>query len=266
MFNDSSITILTYPEVEFFKNKPLSNPKLFVYERNIGKKELFDNLFHSIIWISYRRGFRPLYTSPYRNSVKTQSTAAVFHQKSFTSDCGWGCMIRCCQMLLANTLQKLSDEKFLQLSINTIIRKFMDLEEQPFSIQSIVSKGKQLMDKQPGDWYGVNSVTQVIQSIVAEQQESGYDECFNKFEFYAAQEGCVFMQEIQKRVRKGYERINQYASDNNDPLNMSFELIQQMEFDQFQCKSVQLLPSSSPLKPSSILSPKDEDYISFNIS
>lgn len=64
LFNDSSFMVLTYPEVEFHKNKPQSNPKLFIYDNKIGSKDLFDNLFQSIIWVSYRRGFSPLYTNP----------------------------------------------------------------------------------------------------------------------------------------------------------------------------------------------------------
>lgn len=44
LFNDSGIKILTYPEVEFSKDKPLDT-KLFNYSKKIPNKELFTNLF-----------------------------------------------------------------------------------------------------------------------------------------------------------------------------------------------------------------------------
>jgi hypothetical protein len=49
----------------------------------------------------------------------------------------------------------------------------------------------------------VNSITQVVQGIVDEQQRTGYDEVFNKIEFYAAQDGCIFQKEIHKKILKG---------------------------------------------------------------
>jgi cysteine protease ATG4 len=47
--------------------------------------------FSQRIFLSYRKQFEPL------NSL-TRSGDPI------TSDCGWGCMIRCAQMLLAQTL------------------------------------------------------------------------------------------------------------------------------------------------------------------
>lgn len=66
LFNDSGFMILTYPEVDFPKGDNNRMPKLINYERKINSKELFDNLFQSILWVSYRRGFSPLYS----NSIK----------------------------------------------------------------------------------------------------------------------------------------------------------------------------------------------------
>ena len=61
-------------------------------------------------------------------------------------------MIRCSQMMLANTFLKLN------MGMNDIINLFLDMPDKPFSIHGLTEEGKLLMSKQPGDWYGVNSI------------------------------------------------------------------------------------------------------------
>lgn len=43
LFNDSGIKILTYPEVEFAKEKPWIKTKLFNYQGKIMTRDLFNN-------------------------------------------------------------------------------------------------------------------------------------------------------------------------------------------------------------------------------
>lgn len=42
---------------------------------------------------------------------------------------------------------------------------FLDKPGKCFSIHSITDEGRKSMNKEPGDWYGVNSITQVIKNI-----------------------------------------------------------------------------------------------------
>lgn len=51
-------------------------------------RELFMNDFHSVIWISYR-----------------------YDKEDKFGDVGWGCMIRVCQMVLAQALKRCQPQK-----------------------------------------------------------------------------------------------------------------------------------------------------------
>lgn len=69
-------------------------------------------------------------------------------------------------MMLANTLERLSDsQNIIELSTKEILSYFLDIPSSTLGIHSITSEGRLVMGKEPGDWYGVNSICQVIQSI-----------------------------------------------------------------------------------------------------
>lgn len=75
-------------------------------------------------------------------------------------------------MMLANTLQKLVEEQNdLVLAHEQILDLFLDKPGKAFSIHSITEEGKK-MGREPGDWYGVNSITQVIKNIFDNQTTS----------------------------------------------------------------------------------------------
>lgn len=61
------------------------------YGPNEGMQQFMKD-FSKLLWITYRKGFAPLLIE--KNKVA-----------KLTSDAGWGCVIRCTQMLLANTLR-----------------------------------------------------------------------------------------------------------------------------------------------------------------
>ena len=137
----------------------------------------FQHDFETLVWFSYRKRFAPLLATPKPGKTKR-----------FTSDVGWGCMLRCGQMLLARALMQNEEVRFsptartafrhlarpveavmdeYRMKRLNLLRKFVDSERAPaapFSISEIAIAGRG-MGKQPGDWYGTNSISQVLASL-----------------------------------------------------------------------------------------------------
>ena len=69
---------------------------------------LFLDDFESKIWLTYRSNFPPIARSPSPDAHRTSFSAGLrsqlVKQTDFTTDAGWGCMIRSGQSLLANAL------------------------------------------------------------------------------------------------------------------------------------------------------------------
>ena len=114
------------------------------------EKDLIDDI-SSRIWFTYRRGF---------NNINGTGP---------DSDQGWGCMLRCGQMLLAETFSRLflsRDFRWDPAGTNSpfywkILSYFRDEKLAPYSVQQIamlgVSEGIQI-----GKWFGPNTIAQVL--------------------------------------------------------------------------------------------------------
>lgn len=77
-----------------------------------GWPESFLSDFESRIWITYRSGFQPIPKLTSRNGTASMTLGVrlrsqLMDSQGFTSDTGWGCMIRSGQSLLANALSML---------------------------------------------------------------------------------------------------------------------------------------------------------------
>ena len=129
-------------------------------------KKIFLADFRSHIWVSYRKNFVAL--MPSRQG------------RSFTSDTGWGCMIRSGQMMLAEALLRSrlgrgwridSGKKegqegnipIMSIAHDRTILEFVDVPQPKcnFSIHRIVHSGLQY-GKNPGDWYGPETISVVL--------------------------------------------------------------------------------------------------------
>jgi cysteine protease ATG4 len=128
------------------------------YEETLGG---FKRDFISRIWMTYRRDFAAM-------AAEVRNVLYAPNNGYYTSDCGWGCMIRSGQMMLAQALvvhflgRSWRYDHNTQL-INTtedqihrkIIRFFGDQASRasPFSIHKLVDLGKK-NGKKVGEWYG----------------------------------------------------------------------------------------------------------------
>ncbi|XP_053959172.1 cysteine protease ATG4B [Anastrepha ludens] len=108
----------------------------------------------SRLWCTYRRGFVPL------------------GAPQLTTDKGWGCMLRCGQMVLAQALidLHLGREWFWTPEIRDatylkIVNRFEDSRKSYFSIHQIALMGDS-EDKKVGQWFGPNTVAQVLKKLV----------------------------------------------------------------------------------------------------
>lgn len=77
-------------------------------EEEAGWPRSFLNDFESRIWLTYRSNFPPIAKSQDPKATASMSWAvrvkSQLNQNGFTSDTGWGCMIRSGQSMLANAL------------------------------------------------------------------------------------------------------------------------------------------------------------------
>lgn len=108
----------------------------------------------SRLWCTYRRGF------------------VAIGNTQLTTDKGWGCMLRCGQMVLAEALTELHLGRDWQWSEETrdatylkIVNRFEDNKQAPFSLHQIALMGDSSEEKRIGEWFGPNTVAQVLKYV-----------------------------------------------------------------------------------------------------
>lgn len=129
--------------------------------------------FESRIWLTYRSNFPPIPKSEDPKAASTMSFSVrlksqLSNQNGFTTDTGWGCMIRSGQSLLANSLAILTlgrdrrrgtaDEQEREL-----LSLFADDPRAPFSIHKFVEHGAAACGTYPGQWFGPSATAKCIE-------------------------------------------------------------------------------------------------------
>lgn len=176
---------LTYDTLRFgeFEEFPETSEPVWILGKQFSALTEKDEILSDIasrLWLTYRKNFPPIGgTGP-------------------TSDTGWGCMLRCGQMILGEALvrrhlgrdwrwrrgQRQREE------YNSILNAFVDKKDSYYSIHQIaqmgVGEGKSI-----GQWYGPNTVAQVLKKLAVFDSWSG-------MAVHVAMDNTVVIEEIKK--------------------------------------------------------------------
>ncbi|KAI0024103.1 hypothetical protein F4780DRAFT_727537 [Xylariomycetidae sp. FL0641] len=143
--------------------------------RDGGWPPAFLDDFESRIWMTYRSEFVPIAQSADPKALAALSfsmrlKSQLSDQTGFTSDSGWGCMIRSGQSLLANAMamQRLGRGRRRRkddLDEKNIISLFADDPRAPYSIHNFVRHGATACGKYPGEWFGPSATARCIQAL-----------------------------------------------------------------------------------------------------
>ncbi|XP_062521684.1 cysteine protease ATG4B-like [Corticium candelabrum] len=117
------------------------------------EKKLLKEIIYSKLWFTYRKNFRAIGGTGY------------------TSDAGWGCTLRCGQMMLAQALTWRHLGRDWKWTSNThnpvynqLLGEFLDCPESLYSIQQIAQCGVDF-NRAVGQWFGPNNMCHVIRKL-----------------------------------------------------------------------------------------------------
>ncbi|KAM9248862.1 cysteine protease ATG4B isoform 1-T1 [Dugong dugon] len=179
---------LTYDTLRFaeFEDFPETSEPVWILGRKYSvfteKDEILSDVA-SRLWFTYRKNFPAIGgTGP-------------------TSDTGWGCMLRCGQMIFAQALlcRHLGrDWRWVRRrrqpdSYFSVLHAFIDRKDSHYSIHQIaqmgVGEGKSI-----GQWYGPNTVAQVLKKLAV------FD-TWSSLAVHIAMDNTVVMEEIRRLCR-----------------------------------------------------------------
>jgi len=158
--------------------------------------EAFEVDFSSRIWLTYRKDLQE------------------FRGTKLNTDCGWGCMIRSGQMMLAQAIVLhwlgrnwrwsntqtgiISAEHWKTERLHrAIIQLFSDAPDDaksPLSIHKLVGLGR-AAGKQPGEWFGPSSVSHLL-AMAVKQSPRGQG-LLDDLAVYVASDCTVYRQDIE---------------------------------------------------------------------
>ncbi|KAG0200507.1 Cysteine protease atg4 [Mortierella sp. GBA30] len=179
-----------------------------------------------LIWCTYRHSYAPIKPS------------------NFSTDVGWGCMLRSGQGLLANALaiqfmgrgwnRPVPGDANWASYVRIISWFFDDMNARsPFSVHRIALLGKQL-GKNIGEWFGPSTTSQVTKALVHNFPDSGLN-------VYVTTDGVVYKDEVEEAatmkkkefsnllilvtIRLGIDKLNPIY---NDAIKATFEFPQSL--------------------------------------
>jgi hypothetical protein len=182
-----------------------------VYEGEESSSD-FVKKYQEIIWFTYRKNFPIL--------LENRLSPTDY----YINDTGWGCMIRVCQMLLAETLKRtINDSPVIMPNVNLherIISLFLDCQlipqESPYSIQTICHTLLDEFKLKPGQWFKASSVFLALQQI---HEKLGKDVCEKicgtniALDIEVFLEGTIYLDKIEAYFKQEKEEYDQRPVD-----------------------------------------------------
>lgn len=158
------------------------SPKVLVcedHERDISQTTQWPPEFledvESKVWLTYRTNFALIPKAkdgPSPLSLGSILRGSAVDLSGFTSDVGWGCMIRTSQSLLANALVLLKlgrewrrSDELLRDREAEIVSLFRDEPDAAFSLHNFVKHGELACGKMPGEWFGPSAAASSIKHL-----------------------------------------------------------------------------------------------------
>uniref|UniRef100_A0A8C2H750 Cysteine protease n=1 Tax=Cyprinus carpio TaxID=7962 RepID=A0A8C2H750_CYPCA len=176
---------LRYGEIEDF---PETSEPVWILGKQFSALTEKDEILADVasrLWLTYRKNFQPIGgTGP-------------------TSDTGWGCMLRCGQMILGQALicrhlgrdWTWSPGQRQRAEYISILNAFIDKKDSYYSIHQIaqmgVGEGKSI-----GQWYGPNTVAQVLKKLAI------FDS-WSRLAVHVAMDNTVVIEEIKPLEMNG---------------------------------------------------------------
>ncbi|KAL4648226.1 cysteine protease ATG4A isoform X1 [Arapaima gigas] len=168
---------------ELLEDLPDTDEPLWIlgqhYNVRTEKSELLSDV-RSRLWFTYRKKFSPIGgTGP-------------------SSDAGWGCMLRCGQMILAQALVcwhlgrewRWDKDRSPPEEYWRILHCFLDKKDSCYSIHQMAQMGVG-EGKLVGEWYGPNTVAQVLKKLAL------FDD-WNSLAVYVSMDNTVVIEDIKK--------------------------------------------------------------------
>ncbi|KAI8515222.1 Cysteine protease atg4a [Branchiostoma belcheri] len=184
--SDGSVVCVTYEAgaIQFEEFPKTKEPAwiLGVGYNTVSDRQELQNDISSRLWFTYRKNFTPIGgTGP-------------------MSDQGWGCMLRCGQMMLGQALvcRHLGrDWRWNSAAYDNdytkILQLFLDKKDSCYSIHQIaqmgVSEGKSV-----GQWFGPNTVAQVLKKLALFED-------WSSLAIHVAMDNTVIIDDIKKLCR-----------------------------------------------------------------
>nr|XP_015206981.1 PREDICTED: cysteine protease ATG4A [Lepisosteus oculatus] len=153
------------------------------YDIRTEKSELLSDV-RSRLWFTYRKKFSPIGgTGP-------------------STDAGWGCMLRCGQMILAQALVcqhlgrgwRWEKNRSHPEEYQRILHCFLDRKDSCYSIHQMAQMGVG-EGKPVGEWYGPNTVAQVLKKLAL------FDD-WNSLAVYVSMDNTVVIEDIKKLCKQ----------------------------------------------------------------